>query len=60
MQVHVNALEHDTLDDVACETQCREAVAQLEAVSQALPPCASLQDLASKEVGGALLAWCDL
>ena len=60
MQVHVDALEHDTLDDVACEALCREAVAQLEAVSQALPPCASLQDLASKEVGGALLAWYDI
>ena len=60
MQVHVDALEHDTLDDVACEALCREAVAQLEAVSQALPPCVSLQDLASKEVGGALLAWYDI
>lgn len=60
LQVHVDALEHDTLDDVACEAQCKDAVAQLEAVSQTLPPCTSLQDLASKEVGGALLAWYDV
>lgn len=60
MQAHVDALEHDSLDDVVCEAQCKDAIAQLEAVSKALPPCTSLQDLASKEVGGALLAWYDV
>ena len=60
LQAHMEALEDDRLDDATCEAQCKDIVAQLEAVSQALPPCTSLHDLAAKEVGSALLAWHDV